>query len=115
MAIFRQASDKPAVRCRKIAGKSATSDKISLGGKGLQFVGKSEAASIGSEKRMDLNAIFGTGDVQRMVVEAMPKTPADGLFVGWSEWTEERDGRTWRVIQKDGETVVPWEEGVPWE
>jgi hypothetical protein len=40
---------------------------------------------------------------------AEPK-PVEAL-TGWSAWYEERDGRAWKITQKDGERVTSWEDG----
>ena len=65
----------------------------------------------GAKNEMDLQEIFGDPAVAS-VPHKTATVPVEGT---WSEWIEERDGRTWRVIQKDGETVVPWEDCIPWE
>lgn len=68
---------------------------------------------------MDLQAIFADELVanRRPILEPPqddPGEPDRALSAGWPEWTEERDGQTWRVIQRDGVVVVPWEECIPW-
>ena len=32
------------------------------------------------------------------------------LDSSWSEWTELRDGRIWRVIQRNGVEIWPWDD-----
>lgn len=70
---------------------------------------------------MDIAAIFEDAPVATVRVYPPPveqdDEPAadDATLPGWSEWTEHRDGRTWRIMQADGEYVVPWEHGIAWE
>ncbi len=48
--------------------------------------------------------------IEPPITEPEPVEP----LTGWSAWLEERDGRTWKITQRDGERVVAWECGLPW-
>ncbi len=45
-----------------------------------------------------------------LIAEPEPIEP----LTGWSAWIEHRDGRTWRITQRDDERVTAWESGIPW-
>lgn len=57
---------------------------------------------------MDLQAIFGDAAAIDVVIDGGDHHGGDEPLLGWTEWTEERAGRRWRVIQRDGEEVFPW-------
>ena len=67
---------------------------------------------------MDLQAIF-TDEATACAAGAHEPQEAHEPLVSdiggtWSEWLEERDGRLSRVIQRDGEEVVPWDKLPEW-